>query len=195
MNDTKEHILNVSFSLFLQKNFKEVTMQEIVEKTGMSKGAFYHYFESKEQLFLEVVDYFVSAFIMDYNKLSKESLYQFYHDYVKYHANMSFLQNRMDGDSGFNYYVLMFDAMKLFPSFRDKVTENLQAELRAWEEIVRSARDKGEINSSMTDEQIANLFIYTSDGVGMHNVMKGRIKEMPEALLTVWDGLYQEIKT
>jgi AcrR family transcriptional regulator len=195
MNDTKEHILNVSFSLFLQKNFKEVTMQEIVEKTGMSKGAFYHYFESKEQLFLEVVDYFVSAFIMDYNKLSKVSLYQFYHDYVKYHANMSFLQNRMDGDSGFNYYVLMFDAVKLFPSFRDKVTENLQAELRAWEEIVRSARDKGEINSSMTDEQLANLFIYTSDGVGMHNVMKGRIKETPEALLTVWDGLYQEIKT
>ena len=54
MNESKEHIITVASKLFLQKNFKEVTMKEIVDKTGLSKGAFYHYFESKEQLFLEV---------------------------------------------------------------------------------------------------------------------------------------------
>ncbi len=58
MSDTKAHILMVSLKLFLQKNFKEVTMKEIVEETGLSKGAFYHYFESKEKLFYEIIDYF-----------------------------------------------------------------------------------------------------------------------------------------
>ena len=52
---SKEHILITAFSLFLQKSFKEVTMKEIVKETGLSKGAFYHYFESKEQLFLELL--------------------------------------------------------------------------------------------------------------------------------------------
>ena len=58
MNDSKEHILLASLNLFLQKNFKEVTIKEIVEITGLSKGAFYHYFQSKEQLFEEVMEHF-----------------------------------------------------------------------------------------------------------------------------------------
>jgi len=47
MSDTKTHILMVSLKLFLQKNFKEVTMKEIVKETGLSKGAFYHYFDQE----------------------------------------------------------------------------------------------------------------------------------------------------
>ena len=61
VNTTKEHILNVCTHLFLQKGFKEVTMKEIVEKTGMSKGAIYHYFNSKEQLFLEVINITITS--------------------------------------------------------------------------------------------------------------------------------------
>lgn len=194
MSTTKEHILNVSFRLFLQKSFKEVTMQEIVEKTGMSKGAFYYYFESKEQLFLEVVDYFTAEFAMDYSKLSKDSLYQFYHDHIKHDANIAFLQDRMNGESGFNFYALLFDAMKCFPAFRNKVLAALQAELKAWQEIVHIARAKGEIKSHMTDEQIAYLFISINDSVGVRNVMSGTIKNVPEALLAAWDGLYQDLK-
>ena len=60
MNQTKEHIITVACELFLQKSFKEVTMKEIVKQTGLSKGAFYHYFESKEQLFQEVLDFFLN---------------------------------------------------------------------------------------------------------------------------------------
>ena len=198
MNDTKEHILNVSSSLFLQKNFKEVTMQEIIEKTGMSKGAFYHYFESKEQLLREVVDHFSSILIKDYSKLSKDSLYQFYHDYINF-ANVriySLLQYRNGTESGFNlnYYILIFDAMRLFPDFQTKMVEALEVEQKAWEEIVHLARNKGEIRSSMTDEQIANIFIYTSDGVGMNNIIKDTIGNIENTLLVLWDFFYQSLK-
>jgi TetR/AcrR family transcriptional repressor of nem operon len=81
MNDSKEHILTTSLNLFLQKNFKEVTMKEIVEKTGLSKGAFYHYFSSKEQVFEEVMAHFYTDLIItDYSKFSQTSLVQFYND-------------------------------------------------------------------------------------------------------------------
>ena len=83
MNDTKEHILRTAFCLFLQKSFKEVTMKEIVERTGLSKGAFYHYFASKERLFTEVMDTFIfQGVVVDYNALNRNSLYEFYHDYI-----------------------------------------------------------------------------------------------------------------
>ena len=75
MNETKEHLLKISFLLFLQKNFKDVTMNEIVEKTGMSKGAFYHYFKSKEELFEEIInEYYLNEWVINYDKLNKDSL-------------------------------------------------------------------------------------------------------------------------
>ena len=89
MNDTKKHILNVSLLLFLRKSFKEVTMKEIVEKTGMSKGAVYHYFESKEQLFLEVLTDSLDDILVDYTKFSKDSLNQFFHDYIDNFCDIS----------------------------------------------------------------------------------------------------------
>ncbi len=195
MTDTKEHILHVSLSLFLQKSFKEVTMQEIVAKTGMSKGAFYHYFESKEQLFLEVINHFLFELTIDYTKLSKDSLSRFYHDLIRCMNDIlhSFLNEKNDADSSFdfNYYVLMFDAMKLFPSFREQIFKHFQVERKAWVEIVSLARKTGEIQSPLTDEQIANLFIYTSDGVGMHDILKGNIEAVTKNLLEVWDSLYK----
>jgi len=198
MSDTKEHILNVSFSLFLQKNFKEVTMQEIIEKTGMSKGAFYHYFESKEQLLWEIINHFSSALVTDFSKLSKGSLYQFYNDYIKSFKDRidSLLQYQNGAKNGFNlnYYILIFDAMRLFPDYRKKMVEALEIEQKAWEEIVHLARDKGEIRSSMTDEQIAKMFIYTSDGVGMYNIIKDTIENITNTLPILWDSLYKSLK-
>lgn len=195
MTDTKEHILDVSFSLFLQKNFKEVTMQEIVEKTGMSKGAFYYYFKSKEQLFLEVINHFLSELTIDYTKLNHDSLSLFYHDVTRCMDEMidSILKKRTDADNGLglNYYVLLFDAMKLFPSFRVRIFEQFQVERKAWIEMIRLARSKGEIRSALTDEQIADLFIYTSDGVGMQDILKGDVKAVTGNLLVVWDSLYK----
>ncbi len=74
MNESKEHILRSSLKLFLQRSFKEVTMKEIVDKTGMSKGAFYHYFSSKDQVFAEVIQYFfMDMMTTDYDKIPQNS--------------------------------------------------------------------------------------------------------------------------
>src|SRR4051812_15955893 len=79
MNESKEHILVISLRLFLHKTFKEVTMKQIVEETGMSKGAFYHYFNSKEQVFEEVIQhFFMDMMSLDFDKVPFHSLKQFY---------------------------------------------------------------------------------------------------------------------
>jgi Transcriptional regulator len=198
MRDTKEHILKVSFSLFLQKSFKEVTMKEIVEKTGMSKGAFYHYFDSKEQIFLEIIQNTFSSMInVDYSKFSKKTLYDFYHDYIVY-LNNAYESFQSTGEEyrsfDFNYYSIIFDAIRLFPDFKEKMLEISSTELEAWKSITRIAREKGEIRSSMSDEQIASIFIHTSSGIGMNNMMVGRIEGTADTLMALWNSFYAQIK-
>ena len=196
VNTTKEHILNVCTALFLEKGFKEVTMKEIVEKTGMSKGAIYHYFNSKEQLFLEVINITItSAFDNHLSKTNTESLHQFYHEFVSQITESTFLKNETGNKISLNYFSLIFDALKIFPSFQSKMYEYQQIQLNFWTNIISSARADGEINSSMNDEQIAEMFIHSSDGAVMYNIfINSSNEETRQYLLGIWDSFYEVLK-
>ena len=42
---SKGKIIDAAMKLFLEKGYENTTMQDIVEASGMSKGAIYHYFK------------------------------------------------------------------------------------------------------------------------------------------------------
>ncbi|MFA5419819.1 MAG: TetR/AcrR family transcriptional regulator [Bacteroidales bacterium] len=201
MQDSKEHIVLIASKLFLQKNFKEVTMKEIVKETGLSKGAFYHYFKSKEQLFLEVLNYFFSHVSRDYKNYSKESLNEFYHDYANETINLTkkylakFEDELNEVTITMNYFSLVFDALKLFPEFRERIISEFNDEIGYWTEAVERARRNGEISSPMSDKEIAEIFMYLSDGVGMHMIMRGEtIENMVKPFENLWNKFYEQIK-
>ena len=50
---TKKKILEVALELFSKKGFDQVTVDEIVNVSNTSKGAFYVHFNSKYEIFLE----------------------------------------------------------------------------------------------------------------------------------------------
>ncbi|WP_051963109.1 TetR/AcrR family transcriptional regulator [Deinococcus misasensis] len=58
MHDSKEHILNSALQLFLEKGFEAATMMDLVRASGFSKGAFYHHFKNKEDLYHATIEHF-----------------------------------------------------------------------------------------------------------------------------------------
>ncbi len=52
---TKEKILQEAYLLFAEKGFKSVTMSDICEKTGLSRGGLYRYYSGTEQIFSEII--------------------------------------------------------------------------------------------------------------------------------------------
>lgn len=54
-NKTKEKILQEAYFLFAEKGFKAVTMTDICEKTGLSRGGLYRYYSGTEQIFSEII--------------------------------------------------------------------------------------------------------------------------------------------
>jgi len=201
MVGSKEYIIQVASLLFLQKNFKEVTMKEIVDKTGMSKGAFYHYFASKEQLFQEVLDYFFQNVAHNYESYSKESFKQYYNDFISDTINLTqryaqkFSVEMNETSITMNYFSLIFDALKLFPDFKKKVIAGYEDELNHWEAAVKRARLSGEIRSDFTDREIGEIFMYLSDGVGMHYIIHGNeVENIVKPFKALWDKFYDQIK-
>ncbi len=52
----KEDIIKITAQLFSEKSYHDVTMDDIAEKVGVAKGTIYLYFESKEKLYLEILE-------------------------------------------------------------------------------------------------------------------------------------------
>lgn len=196
MNDSRELILKTSLKLFLQKNFKEVTMKEIVAETGLSKGAFYHYFSSKEQVFEEVIRFFMGSLMtVPYASFPQDSLRDFYTEFIAHgDRQMKTAKQTIGDDFTTNHYMLIFDALRILPNFKAEHLERQKEELKAWTDIVKAARKKGEIKSGMTDAQIAKLFVYAGDGMGINYIVSGSMQKLTKELLPLWEGLFNALK-
>jgi TetR/AcrR family transcriptional regulator, transcriptional repressor for nem operon len=200
MNDTKEHILKTSLLLFLQKSYRDVTMREIVEKTGLSKGAFYHYFTSKEELFREIAGLFLSMGAINYSSFSKQSLKIFYGQYIEFLDNSLAEMGRMFSDSGndtfsLNSFLILFEAAGRFPEFLNRELELHLKDVDAWKSIISKARKNREITSSSSDQAIANLFLYCTDGVFLRFMNNDQPVSYKEILSGTYDAIYENLET
>lgn len=64
--ETERKILDIAFRLFSEKGYDHTTIQDIVDELGMSKGAVYHHFKSKEDILDHLYDrYYVDSKMFD----------------------------------------------------------------------------------------------------------------------------------
>jgi AcrR family transcriptional regulator len=54
--ETHAHILKSAYQLFSQKGYQASSVADICKFAGVSKGAFYHHFPSKQALFIELLE-------------------------------------------------------------------------------------------------------------------------------------------
>ena len=66
--ERRTQILNAAMRLFVVKGYSDTTVDDIVKKSGLSKGAIYHYFKSKNELFFALIDYWEESFLPGFYK-------------------------------------------------------------------------------------------------------------------------------
>ncbi len=70
--DTKKKILDSAFNVFVSNGYNDTTMSHIVKESGLSKGAIYHYYSSKKELFASLIDHWeIFSFPNFYSKDNK----------------------------------------------------------------------------------------------------------------------------
>lgn len=79
----KQLIMEKALELFAKQGFESTSIQQITEHCGISKGAFYLSFKSKDELILALIDYFMQQITSDIDYAVKNSknenlLYIFY---------------------------------------------------------------------------------------------------------------------
>lgn len=70
----KEKITEVSIRLFEKKGYSETSIQDIVDALGVTKGTFYYYFSSKEELLMNIHQEYINHILkIQENILADES--------------------------------------------------------------------------------------------------------------------------
>ncbi|MGP3560267.1 TetR/AcrR family transcriptional regulator [Geobacillus sp. BK01] len=68
----KEKLMEAGIELFDRKGFKETSVQEIVEAVGATKGAFYYYYKSKEELLRDICISYIEDLLDQQKRLLQE---------------------------------------------------------------------------------------------------------------------------
>jgi AcrR family transcriptional regulator len=70
----KEKIIRTSISLFEKQGFSETSIQDIVDQVGVTKGAFYYHFTSKEELLLGIHIRFIDSILRQQKQILEDKL-------------------------------------------------------------------------------------------------------------------------
>jgi AcrR family transcriptional regulator len=180
---TKYKIINVASNLFISKSYKNVSLNNIAKKAGVTKGGVYHYFSSKEELFLVVFEYTLSsaeknicAFISSDIPLSellksaltpKNAIDQIF-DMLK--GKQSYIEP--------NYIAFMFDALKNFPKLKSRVTKYYQTIAKAIRDKLVIAKKNEELNKTLDLDALAAQIIFMIEGSNLLSLFNSELLEV-----------------
>jgi AcrR family transcriptional regulator len=207
MNDTKERILSVALYYFLKKPYTEVTMSEILNASGLSKGGFYHHFASKEILYHKVIDKFIfGTFVLEYDHFTSNPydlpFCEFIPAYIK--STLEHLLDLANSNLGnlkleikeVNLYMVMFDMMKHYKGFGSMVGKFHQSEIDMFKTFIDKAKTKGEIRKDIDSLSLANHLHTLIHGIGVLEMLNESIdKNIEKNIKDQFNNLYQLIKT
>lgn len=181
MTNTKEHILTISLRHFLEKGYSEVSMSELVSASGLSKGAFYHYFKSKESLYKETINKYFIAYLdsLDMHYKTGKS----FSENVRYiYENIVHMMDEIHAIIGsdihiISYYRTIFDSMTMIQDMKNAVKEYYKMYIGSLRQWIEKGKLNGEVNPKIDSNVLAlhiasliegTLVVHTFQDSGHH---------------------------
>ena len=150
--NTRGKIINAAWDLFYEQGYEDTTVEEIIEKSGTSKGSFYHYFEGKDALLGSLSYIFDEA----YEKLqgtlpSDMSCF----DTLLYLNRELFaiIEDRIDIDLLTRLY-----STQLVTKGEKHLLDNKRLYYKLLRKIVSEGQKNGEFTDKMTANEIVKLY-------------------------------------
>ncbi|NGY70290.1 helix-turn-helix transcriptional regulator [Bacillus megaterium] len=69
MRDTKTIMMEKATDLFAEKGVQATSIRDITEACGLTKGAFYNHYSSKEELLTKIIQFHIKSFEDEMTKL------------------------------------------------------------------------------------------------------------------------------
>ena len=168
MTKSREKIIEVATELFHRNGFHQTAVDEILEKSGVTKSNFYYHFASKEGLGLEVLDRrikqfeaeVISANLEDTSFSPQERLSNLYDRVTKYHRSL-------ECSCGCPFGNLALEMSDVNEKFRERLSAFFMRWEKAIETCIQNGIDRGEFRADVNPSLVAGLILTQLEGAIM----------------------------
>ncbi|MBU1228476.1 MAG: TetR/AcrR family transcriptional regulator [Proteobacteria bacterium] len=159
-DDTRQRLIEAGAEILHRQGYAGTGIQQVLDACGVPKGSFYHYFRSKEDFALAVVDFHAGrmvkgarALFADPARTPLERLRHFFAYFLGCFAD----QAHPLGQSGCPIGNLVQELAAGSPVFQQRLNEVLCDLEQCMADMLREARAAGETNARLDPEETARF--------------------------------------
>ncbi|MEA4967157.1 hypothetical protein SDC9_115151 [bioreactor metagenome] len=206
--NSRDKVVQSAFDLFILNGVSNLSVNDMLKELKMTKGGFYYYFKSKDELICEIIDKNVleilwrqfrlaaSNSIADNSRLTiKEKLKTFY----LIIPNPSIIDEKgqiLRKYSIKSYYFMLYELIDKYPKLNEGYIKYYNENLKVLVQILNEGKMRGCIKKEVDAEKFAELIMAIRDGIFSIYMVNDEdcITEKLEASFEViWKQLNQEV--
>ncbi|WP_286228416.1 TetR/AcrR family transcriptional regulator [Neobacillus mesonae] len=165
---TKQLLMDATKELVREKGCSKMTLNDIIERTGLSKGAIYHYVKSKDELLAIVLEERLEdindRFFAAVNKGNKELDGPLQEIFKK----LPTLQDPLDPTNRIFIYLL---GQNDEPAVSEMIRRFYEQAIQFSKQWIVAGQNAGVISLTVDAEKIAELFVLISYGIRMRSAI------------------------
>lgn len=190
----KKNILKMAFQLFLKNGFAGVSTNEIIRETNITKGCFYHYFKSKDDLIYNVIVMYLYPYLESSIQTLKNKEFSIVQSIYYWYTFMPKLTLEIGENVSFReIQFLIYEGIKKYWYLAKKSCECSQKQHFLLKELLEKGKREGIISAKIDTDVYATTMIALKDGMVALHILDSSIdaKEKWESTFRV---IWSEMK-
>jgi len=194
MKNTREYIIDKAFMLFLNHSYEAVSISMISNVIGFTKGALYHHFRNKEELFCAVIDKYLplTSILADVEKITLKEYTEACLMNIR-----KILKGIIRNHEKFvpvNYLSLLADGFRHYDEFAKRTMRLMAEDTQKAKMVIENAIKNGEIRSDIDVDTVAAQFFSLSIGMAGDIMRDSSVESALESLKGQLNQLYYLLK-
>ncbi len=159
--ETRDRILAVAMDMFSTEDYGKVTLKGIAQAAGISKGGIYHYFESKDHLLSEGIQFSFQTILGQMDHLlssdmrAKDVIATWFEIENMMGEYADILLGEKAAENLLQFMYLMLTAVKKSPQVRTFIGSMYVETIDKIEQIFKKAQESGEIRKDISPRGLA----------------------------------------
>ncbi|AZQ61075.1 TetR/AcrR family transcriptional regulator [Flammeovirga pectinis] len=190
---TKEHIIEVALQLFKTKGMNNISLNDVVKASSVSKGALYHHFKNKDELLI--------ACLLSFWKNQSETWIEVPFEemslldvinLLKVETANSIENFTSDHDNSFEFYITTLFSVRKYPQIQEFSKGFFNHFKNGIEKVIKNDQKAGIIKKEIIPSDLAQLIIATGEGLGVLSF--AQIYDIPKDIFNnVYNQIYKSV--
>ena len=177
--ETRRLILKKSYPLFAEKGFKEVTMKDICECTGLSRGGLYRHYDSTSQIFAEILEELLKRQEDEFSEKikKKESAICILNDVLeRYRLEM------LDSGNSLSVAIYEFYSLPQSEHIPNALLEQYLLSKEMWSRSIQYGIEQ-QVFKQVDIPAVFDLIVFSYQGVRMYSRLMPLDKDIPDRIV------------